>query len=298
MTVRLCSIAGAAGLVLLATAALPVTVDAQFGGSVNVGTGPMAWDHTDARDPLFQGAMAANYRMPLLFGLRPELIAELGLSSEPDRRTAIRWDFAARLHTTGDVAAAWLGAAIGEAGVGRTTGLTRLEGGISRAIGPAGLELWMSRTRLGAGILPGGRLGLDSGLIDTLNVGPTQSRATEYTEVGSRATIGLGRYDLGLMFLRRFGAASVRRTGWELTGTWWLAPSIGLVGATGRSLPQFGLAIPGGRYGTVGFRLALGRAGKPEGGKAGKPAGVDGVPRLEIAGRRLTLEWAAPARAA
>ena len=158
--------------------------------------------------------------------------------------------------------------------------------------------MWMSRTRFGAGIAPGGGLGVDSNPLDTLGTrGPGQSQVSEYTELGSRATVGLGRYDVGVTLLRRFGATSVRRTAWELTGTWWVAPGIGLVGATGRSLPQFGLAVPGGRYGTVGFRLSVGEGGRRGSGKAGKRVEVGSAPRLAVAGRRLTIEWM-PARTA
>jgi hypothetical protein len=298
MNRRLCSIACTAGFALMAGAALPATVGAQFGGTVNVGTGPIAWDQTDVRDPLLQGEMAASYHLPLLFGLRPELSGTFGLSSEPAQRTAMRWDLTASLHTTGTITGAWFGAAIGAAGVGRnTTGLSRFEGGIRRAFGPAGVEMWMSRTRFGAAIAPGGGLGQDSGFADTLTSGGAPSKVTEYTELGSRATIGLGRYDLGFTFLRRFGSTAVRRNGWELTGTWWLAPGIGLVGATGRSLPQFGLAVPGGRYGTVGLRLAVGNRGKGESRRAGKRVGAERAPLLAVAGRRLTVEWASAERA-
>ena len=293
MNARLCSLARTAGLVLVTTAVLPATVRAQFGGTVDVGTGPIAWDQAETRNPLLQGEMAASYRMPLLFGLRPELSGRFGLSSEPAQRTAMQWDLAASFHTTGKITGAWLGAAIGAAGVGRNpTGLSRFEGGIRRAFGPAGVEMWMSRTRFGAAIAPGGGLGQDSGLTDTLTSG-APSKVTEYTELGSRATIGLGRYDLGFTFLRRFGSAAVRRTGWELTGTWWLAPSIGLVGATGRSLPEFALALPGGRYGTLGFRLSLGAAGRRESGKVRQRLEVASAPLLAVTRRRLTIQWAA-----
>ncbi len=207
MNLRLCSIASTAGLVLVANAVLPATVDAQFGGTVDVGTGPIAWDQAEARNPLLHGEMAASYRMPLLFGLRPELSGGFGLSNEPAQRSAMRWDLAASLHTTGKITGAWLGAVVGAAGVGRnTTGLSRFEGGIRRAFGPAGVEMWMSRTRFGAAIAPGGGLGQDSGLTDTLTSG-APSKVTEYTELGSRATIGLGRYDS----VSHFSDASARR---------------------------------------------------------------------------------------
>jgi hypothetical protein len=142
---------------------------------------------------------------------------------------------------------------------------------------------------------PGGGLGQDSaGLPDTL----VRKGVTDYTELGSRAALRLSRYELGLALTQRMGSAAVRRTGWELSAVWWLAPSLGLVGATGHSLPQFGFTLPAARYGTLGLRLALGARSpkeRPRGGATEVKSGT--VPTLVVAGRRLTIRWASARRA-
>jgi hypothetical protein len=276
----------------------------QLGGTVDLGTGQAAWDQAGAGGSLTQGAFGASYRPGALFGLEPELLGGLGLSSEPAERTAVQWDLGGRLHTRGASTGAWLGVAVGGAGVGAPSArLTRLEGGIRQAIGPAGLHVWMSRTSFGAGTLgatiPGGADSLT--LADTMP-GPDNSpgrRLAEYTDVGSRATLGVGHYELGLSFVRRVGGSGIRRTAWEASAVWWVAPSLGLVGAAGHSLPQFGLAVPGARYGTLGIRVALGAA--PRGRHPSPeplPAFSAGTPRLVLAtARRLAIVGPPAARA-
>jgi len=278
------AIAVAAALVLR-TGTLPAL---QLGGTVDLGAGQAAWDQPGS-GALTQGALGATYRAGALFGLEPELLGGIGLSSEPAERTAVEWDLGGRLHTRGARTGAWLGAAVGGAGVGSPAArLTRLEGGLRQAIGPAGLHVWLSRTSFGAGTSGSKELGQG----DTLALGDTipgpgsmsGRRIVEYTDLGARASLGLGRYELGLSFVRRVGGTGVRRTAWEANGVWWVAPSIGLVGAAGHSLPQFGLAVPGARYGTLGIRLALGAA--PRGGRRAprEPASsAQAAPRLVLA---------------
>jgi hypothetical protein len=278
------AIAVAAALVLR-TGTLPAL---QLGGTVDLGAGQAAWDQPGS-GALTQGALGATYRAGALFGLEPELLGGIGLSSEPAERTAVEWDLGGRLHTRGARTGAWLGAAVGGAGVGSPAArLTRLEGGLRQALGPAGLHVWLSRTSFGAGTSGSKELGQG----DTLALGDTipgpgsmsGRRIVEYTDLGARASLGLGRYELGLSFVRRVGGTGVRRTAWEANGVWWVAPSIGLVGAAGHSLPQFGLAVPGARYGTLGIRLALGAA--PRGGRRAprEPASsAQAAPRLVLA---------------
>jgi hypothetical protein len=220
------------------------------------------------------------------------------LISEPAARTAVQWSFGGRLHTRGASTGAWLGAAFGGAGIGSpASGLTRLEGGLRQAIGPAGLHVWLSRTSFGSSAV-GAK---DPGGADTLTVIDTMPRPgsasgrrlAEYTDVGSRATIELGSYELGLSFVRRVGGTGVRRNAWEASGVWWVAPSIGLVGAAGHSLPQFGLAVPGARYGTVGIRLALGARPRSRAPSRELPLPATNAPRLVLASQ-LRLAIAGP----
>jgi hypothetical protein len=279
------ALAVAAALVLRA-GALPAL---QLGGTVDLGAGQAAWDQPGTDGALTQGGLGASYRAGALLGLEPELLGGLRLSSEPAERTAVQWDVGGRLHTRGASTGAWVGAAVGGAGVGSPTSrLTRLEGGLRQAIGPAGLHVWMSRTSFGAGTLGSKELGQG----DTLALSDTIARPgsgsgrriTEYTDLGTRATVGLGSYEIGLSFVRRVGGTGVRRTAWEANGVWWVAPSIGLVGAAGHSLPQFGLAVPGARYGTLGIRLALGAS--PRGRRAPRDPPISAAstaPRLVLA---------------
>jgi hypothetical protein len=275
----------------------------QVGGTLNVGAGQAAWDEAGAGGSLTLGALGASYRAGTLAGLEPELLGGVDLSSEPAARTAVQWRLGGRLHTRGASTGAWLGAALGGAGIGSpASSLTRLEGGLRQAIGPAGIHVWLSRTSFGSS----GVGSKDSGRADTLALSdtmphpesPSGRRLAEYTDVGSRATVELGSYELGLSFVRRVGGTGVRRTAWEASGVWWVAPSIGLVGATGHSLPQFGLAVPGARYGTLGIRLALGagpRSRRPPRDPAPTAANA---PRLVLASQlRLAIIGPPAARA-
>jgi hypothetical protein len=284
-----------AGIMLGVT--LPAGAGAvQLGGSIDFDTGPAAWDQTDGRDPLLNGAVGASYGMPRILGLRPELLGAFALSTRPAERAALGWDVGARLHTTGTVAGIWLGGARGAVGSGsRRNELTRLEGGVRGAVGPARINVWLSRTGFGAGIAPQGGLGQDSaGSPDSL----VRKGVSEFTEVGSRATLRLSRYELGVSFVRRLGSAAVRRSGWELSATWWVAPSVGVVGSTGHSLPQFGFTVPGARYGTVGLRLAVGARSPIERSRGTVDTGKSTRrPTLVVADRLLTIRGA-PARRA
>lgn len=279
---------------LMLATGLPRSLPAQLGGIINFETGPVSWDHAGGRDPLLNGAFAGSYRTQPFLGLQPELGGEFGISTGPAEPAAVRWDIGARLHTTGRHAGAWLGAAFGGAGTGSpSSALTKLEGGIRRKLGPAGINVWISRTGFSAGISARGGLGQDT-LPDTL----TRARISDYTELGSRASLGLGRYELGLSLIQRLGHATIRRTGWELSATWWVASNVGVVGATGHSLPQFGFTVPGGRYGTVGLRLALGARAPSDRSPAKTPTARSAkVPAMVVVGRRLSFTWA-PARKA
>lgn len=284
-----------AGLVL--GVALPASSSGlQVGGTIDFDTGPVAWDQADGRDRLLNGALGASYRMPRMLGLRPELLGEFALSTRPVERAALRWDIGARLHTSGTAGGVWLGAAIGAAGTwNRRSDLTRVEGGIRRAVGPARINVWFSRTGFGARVATQGGLAQDSaGSPDTL----MRKGVNEYTELGSLATLKLSRYELGLSLARRLGSAAVRRTGWELSATWWVAPSVGVVGSTGHSLPQFGFSVPGARYGTLGLRLALG-ARSPIEQARGSTTEAKSItaPTLVVADRRLTIRSASARRA-
>jgi hypothetical protein len=151
--------------------------------------------------------------------------------------------------------------------------------------------VWLSRISFGAGTIGSRNVGgADSlPLADTIprQEGGSGRRLAEYTDVGTRATLGVGHYELGLSFVRRVGGTGIRRTAWEASAVWWVAPSLGVVGAAGHSLPQFGLAVPGARYGTLGVRLALGaapRAGRHPSHES--PVSSAATPRLVLATAR------------
>lgn len=275
----------------------------QLGGTLDVGAGQAAWDEASTDGSLTLGALGASYRAGTIAGLEPELLGDVDLSSEPAARTAVQWSLGGRLHTRGATTGAWLGAAFGGAGIGSpTSGLTRLEGGLRHAIGPAGFHVWMSRTTFGSGAIGSKDLGRADtlALSDTMPTPASASgrRLAEYTDVGSRATIGLGSYELGLSFVRRVGGTGVRRNAWEASGVWWVAPSIGVVGAAGHSLPQFGLAVPGARYGTLGIRLALGAGPRSRRPSREPPPVASSSPRLVLATQlRLAIIGPPAARA-
>jgi len=287
----------ATGCIALALAlAVPASAAAQLVGNIDFGTGPASWDQTDGRDQLLNGAFGAGYRFADFLGLQPELTGDFGLSSRPAKEAALGWNIGARFDTKGTDRGVWLGAAIGAAGSGnQRSALTTLEAGVRRALGPARVDLWLSRTGFGTRISTGGGLAQDSALPDTL---VRRGGVTDYIELGSRAALRLSRYELGLSVTQRMGSAAIRRTGWELSATWWMMPSVGIVGSTGHSLPEFGFTVPSARYGTVGLRLALGaRSQVPVArGDEAEPKSSN-RPMLSVADRRLTVRWA-PARTA
>jgi hypothetical protein len=249
------------GLVLLAARAAPLAA-LQVGGSLDLGTGPARWDQVESEGARAQGTLGAFYRPARVLGLQPELTGGLGLSTEEAVRTALRWDVTGRLHTPGAVTGAWLGVGLGGIGTGtRTASLTRLEGGVRSGIGPAGFRVWLARTSFG--IQPGvGRTGLENDPFgDSTVTGSKQ--VVEYTDLGTRAGLDLGRYEVGATIVRRWGSAALQRPAlrsiaWEVSAVWWLRPSVGLVASAGHSLPELSLALPGARYRSLGVRLALG----------------------------------------
>jgi hypothetical protein len=278
-------------IAVLLGAALPAGVAAQLGGTIDIRSGPVAWDQGEARDPLLNGEVAASYGLPRFSAFRLELLGDFGVMSGPAQAATVRWDLGARLHRAGSTAV-WLGFALGAAGIGSPhRGLSRLEGGLRRSMGPARVDVWLSRTGFGAGM---DGLNQDTIPADTL----ARKGLTEYTELGSRVAFGFSRYELGVTLTRRIGREIARRTGWELSATWWMAPSIGLVGSAGHSLPQLGFVVPGGRYGTLGLRLALG-AGSRNGQsrRTGTDTPSSNTPALQVQHRHLTLR-SAPARSA
>jgi hypothetical protein len=216
------------------------------------------------------------------------------LVSVVDRWNPLRlgWDFGARLHTSGTTGGVWLGASVGLTGTHTVRSeLTRLEAGIRRSLGPTHINVWVSRTGLGGGVAPRGGLGQDSaGPPDTLG----RKSVTDYTDLGSQVMLGLSRYEVGLSLTQRLGSAAIRRTGWELSATWWMTPEIGVVGAAGHSLPQFGFTVPSARYGTVGLRLALGARSLTDRhrDRATPEVNSSAVPTVVVADRRLTIRSA------
>jgi hypothetical protein len=225
----------------------------QVSGVIDLGAGSATWDQGGPGMALTRGAFEAAYRAPSFHGLTPELTGGVGASTDPASRTAVGWDLGARLTAGSGLAHGWLAAALGRAGVGApTVALTRLESGIRGTVGPAGVQFWASRTVFGARNTLGG---VNDSLAGRDTV-PAR-RLADYTDLGSRATLGFGGIDLAVSVVRRLGVGP-RRVAWETSAVWWLAPGVGLAGAAGHSLPQFGLVIPGARYGTLGLRLALG----------------------------------------
>jgi hypothetical protein len=285
---------GVGGALVLALV-LPLSAAAQFQGTADFGTGPAAWDQVEQRDQLLNGAFGASYRLSELIGLEPELMGDFGLSTRPAEQAAMGWDVGARFHTRG-TAEAWFGARIGAAGIGsRQKALSTLEGGVRRAVGPARIDLWVSRTGFGSRVAPTGGFAVDTAQPDTL---VRRGGVADYVELGSRAALRVSRYEVGLSLTQRMGSAPIRRTGWELSGTWWLAPNFGIVGSTGHSLPQFGFTVPGARYGTVGLRFAIGgRSPAQRARGTNAETKSSNRPMLLVAGRKLTI-GGAPARTA
>jgi hypothetical protein len=282
-----------AGLALLAATPGPLAA-LQLAGTLDLGTGAATWDQPDAEGSLTRGAADAAYRAPGILGLEPELTGAFDLTSEPAGRTAMHWDLSARLHTRGERTGGWLGAAVGAAGMDApSAGFTRLEGGLRHAWGPAGVDLWVTRTSYGSPAVIRG--GLGQGAEDTLG----GRHVSEYTDLGSSGSVGVGGLELGLTLIRRLGGAPFRRTGWEVNAVWWLAPSMGLVGAAGHSLPQLGAAIPGARYGMLGLRLALGtRSSRRRPVAVAPPAETaTTTPRLVAGPRRITISGRKAGRA-
>lgn len=275
------------GVVLLALCPGPLAA-LQLGASLDVGTGPARWDQVESESARVQGNLGGSYRPGRLLGLEPELSGGFGLSTEQAVRTAVRWDLTGRLHTPGAVTGAWLGAGVGGMGTDtRTAALTRLEGGVRSGIGPAGLRVWLARTSFG--IRPGGEAATPTNGALRDSVGGSGKQIVEYTDLGTRAALDLGRYELGATVIRRWGSAALQGGGlrslaWEVNAVWWLRPSLGVVASAGHSLPELSIALPGARYRSLGVRLALGaprRGGLSHG--AAPPVTAAGATRLVVA---------------
>lgn len=278
------------GLVLLALCPGPLAA-LQLGGSLDVGTGPARWDQAESEGARVQGTLDGSFRPGRLLGLEAEVSGGLGLSTEAAVRTALRWDVTGRLHTPGAVTGAWLGAGLGGVGTGtRTAALTRLEGGMRSGIGPAGLRVWLARTNFGVRqALDASSLG-DGAERDSAFSGSKQ--IVEYTDLGTRAGLDLGRYEFAATVVRRWGSAALqsaglRSTAWEVSAVWWLRPSVGVVASVGHSLPELSLALPGARYRSLGVRLALGAPRRGGAARSGTPpVTARGAARLVLATTR------------
>ena len=281
------------GTILLAMCPAPLAA-LQLGGSLDAGTGPARWDQVDSEGARVQGTLGLSYRMGSVLGLEPELSSGLGLSTEQSggteqaARTALRWDLTGRVHTRGEVTGAWLGAGLGGVGTARqTAALTRLEGGVRSGIGPAGLRVWFARTSFGVRPGAGGSLGNN---FDSLGRGSKQ--VVEYTDLGTRAGLDLGRYEVGATIIRRWGrgtleSTSLRSIAWDVSAVWWLRPSVGVVASVGHSLPELSLALPGARYRSLGVRLALGAP--PRGGTGAHGAAPAAIAVTAASAARLVL---------
>jgi hypothetical protein len=258
----------------------------QVGATLDVGTGPATWDQVETQGARAQGTLGALYRPARMLGLQPELTGDFGLSTEQPVRTAFRWDVMGRLHTRGDVTGVWLGAGLGGVGTGtQTAALTRLEGGIRSGVGPAGFRVWLARTSFGVRPGAGGSLG------DTRVDSAGGKQIVEYTDLGTRAALDFGRYEVGATLVRRWGSAALqsralRSVAWEMNAVWWVRPSVGLVASVGHSLPELSLALPGARYRSLGVRLAL---GAPPRGGARSRGGVPPVTTVAASASRLVL---------
>jgi hypothetical protein len=291
----------AAAVALLVPTSLPAL---QLRGALDLGTGPARWDQGESEGARARGALGASYRLGPVLGLVPELSSGLGLTTEEAARTAYRWDLSGRLHTRGAVTGAWLGAGVSLAGTSaRTASLTRLEGGVRSGVGPAGLRVWLARTNFGVHPVFSDNA-LPSAAADT--VVPGSKQIVEYTDLGTRAALDLGRYELAGTFVRRWGGdilrgSALRRLAWEVSAIWWVRPTVGLVASAGHSLPELSLALPGVRYRSLGVRLALGSP-RQRGGRAAAPlvstALAAGASRLVLAtSKRLVLVGPSTSRA-
>jgi hypothetical protein len=238
--------------------ALPICAEAQLGGTIDVET-----------------------RLPSLRGVRFEVVGDFGFMSGLAQATGMRWDAGMRLHTTGTDRGVWFGLETGAAGIGSLhRRLRTVQGGVRQSLGPARIDVWLTSTGFGSGT---SSLGQDTPQPDSL----ARKSLTEYTDLSSRVTFSRSRYDVGLSVTRRMGSEVKRGLGYELSATWWMTPSIGLAGSAGHSLPQLGFVVPGGPYGTMGLRLALGTRSSPRPQVKGPEARTG--PALLIADRRLTV---------
>ena len=235
------------------------------------------------------GTIDVESRLPSLRGMRLELVGDFGFMSGLAPATAMRWDAGMRLHTTGTGRGVWFGWETGAASIGSLhRRLRTLEGGVRQSLGPARIDVWLSSTGFGTGT---STLGQDTPQPDSL----ARKTLSEYTDLSSRVTFSRSLYDVGLSLTRRMGSEIRRRLGYELSATWWMSPSVGVAGAAGHSLPQLGFVVPGGPYGTLGLRLALGTR-SPPGHRATGPESKTG-PALVVADRRLTVSGAPAGRA-
>lgn len=246
------------------------------------------WSQLAADGWSSQGAVSGTLFTPAALGvLRAEAVASAAGSAHRDATRTGRLLGGLRLHAMGARRGAWAGGALGNVWDGIGWRRTRL--------GDAGL--WMA----------GG------GTTAVVTATPTVVRGgaegeLRYADVEGGVRWSGPRHELGATLGTRAGRAlpvlggSDRRQWASATATAWMTPRLALVAAGGTYPVDFTQNFPGGRFASLGFRVALVPARAAVAPEPAPPAGAAAparaaAPALLVApgtGARRTLRLRAP----
>lgn len=195
-----------------------------------------------------QGAVAGSLFTPPAGPLRGELGATVGGSAHRDgTRTGLMLG-RARLHVAGATRGLWVGG-----GGGRTW--DEAAGWHRTAVGDIGAWAALGRVTLSVAAAPTA--------VDT-----APGAGVRYTDAEAAVRWAGGRAELaGSLGGRASGGPGT--TGWgpatwgSAAATWWMAPRVAVVAAAGAYPVDYAQGFPGGRFGSVALRFAVGGAAPP-----------------------------------
>jgi hypothetical protein len=183
------------------------------------------------------GSASASVFTPTWRGWSGEIAGTVGGSTHQDGTRTAATTGVGRLHLDGSHVGAWVGA-----GIGSTS-----DGFVWRGVREGEAGLWMA---LGPGIV-------------TLAGNPTVvDDSIRYTDLSAEGSWHAGRLELDALMGNRAGArlpsiASNVRTWANASAALWLEPRVAIVASAGTYPVDYTQGFPGGRFASVGVRIAL-----------------------------------------
>ncbi len=240
-----------------------------------------------------QGVAGGSLFTPAWRALRGEVSARGEASARASGLSTGQALAIGRAHFLGARRGFWLGATAGRAwrGSADETVLRGDAGGWAR-LGPGRIALSLTRAVVHDSVLRSGAFFLDTVALDSVvQVRDMLYRSVTsgYTEAATSVEWSAGSLELAASVARRFGRRDYQATAWNVSGTVWVSPRIGVIAGAGRYPPDLAQAHPGGRYLTLAMRLALSAPARSRPHPAAAAAAT--LSRLEVvrAGDRFVL---------